>query len=263
MQGGAVCRALLARGHAVRAFVRDPRSSRAAELATLGAELASGDFDQPASVAASAHGCSAIFVLGTPFEAGVDTETRQAIAVVDAAHAAGIPHVVYSSVANANARTGIPHFESKRRVEEHLERSSIPYTIVAPVNFRENFRGAAEEGALAMPLSPQRELQTISAPELGAFVAAIIEAAPAHLRQRIDLGSDATTGVQMAEAIARASGRSLGFVPLEPGTDDGDMTRMWRWFEEVGYSADVAGLRAAFPALPWTTFAGWAAAQRW
>ena len=263
MQGGAVARALLAKGHPVRAFVRDPSGERAQALVGLGAELAQGDFDTPESVAHGARGCHAIFVLGTPFEAGVDTETRQAIAAIDAARSADVAHIVYSSVANADQHTGIPHFESKRRVEEHLERVTRAYTIVAPVNFRENFTGAGRDGIFAMPLPADRALQTISSPEMGAFVAAVVARGQALFGARIDLGSDASTGPQMAAAISHAAHRPIRYNALPLTDDDGDMTRMYRWFDTVGYSADIAKLRSTYPDVAWSTFAGWALQQRW
>ena len=42
--------------------------------------------------------------------------------------AASVEHLVYSSVGGAERHTGIPHFDSKRRVEEHIESLDIPAT---------------------------------------------------------------------------------------------------------------------------------------
>src|SRR3712207_3013064 len=120
-QGGALARVLLERGHDVRAFVRRPDSPEAKELERLGAELARGDFDEPSTLEEAARGTDALFIVATPFEAGMEAETRHGIAAADAAKAAGVSHLVYSSVANADKDTGIPHFDSKRKVDEHIE----------------------------------------------------------------------------------------------------------------------------------------------
>jgi len=52
----------------------------------------------------------------TPFEAGPTAETRQGISAANAAAAAGV-HLVFTSVGSANRQTGVPHFDSKYRVE--------------------------------------------------------------------------------------------------------------------------------------------------
>jgi uncharacterized protein YbjT (DUF2867 family) len=46
--------------------------------------------------------------------------------------------LIYSSVADANKKTGIPDFESKYLVEKHVAGLGISYTISAPVAFMEN-----------------------------------------------------------------------------------------------------------------------------
>jgi uncharacterized protein YbjT (DUF2867 family) len=47
-------------------------------------------------------------------------------------------HLVYSSVVNADKNTGIPHFESKYKVEQYIDKLGIPYTIIGPTFFMEN-----------------------------------------------------------------------------------------------------------------------------
>ena len=77
--------------------------------------------------------------MSTPFEQGAEKETAQGIAIADAAKAAGVAHIVYSSVASADRATGVPHFDSKYVVEQHLQESGVPYTILRPVACMENF----------------------------------------------------------------------------------------------------------------------------
>ena len=79
-----------------------------------------------------------MFLMGNSYEAGTEEETRQGIIAAEAAKSAGVGHLIYSSVADANKKTGIPHFESKYLVEKHVAGLGIPYTISAPVAFMEN-----------------------------------------------------------------------------------------------------------------------------
>ena len=73
-QGGAVARLLLKKGHHVRAFTRKPDSLAAQELKRLGAELATGNFEDRASVERAAKSTDAIFAMSTR-EAGAEVET--------------------------------------------------------------------------------------------------------------------------------------------------------------------------------------------
>jgi uncharacterized protein YbjT (DUF2867 family) len=272
-QGGAVARALLKKGHKVRALTRKPDSQGALELKKLGAELAEGNFDDRDSLVRAMKGVEAVFIMGTPFEAGMDTETRQGIAAVDAAKAAGgIQHVVYTSVAGADQKTGIPHFDSKYRVEEHLVKSGLPYTIIAPVFFQENlvspmFAGSLKsQGAVALALPAKRKLQQIGVEEIGDFGALVLERRDAFLGKRIDIASNELTGEQVANIFSRASGKPLGYfeVPLaQVRSFSEDMAIMFEWFDKVGYSADLAKLRRDYPEVGWRSFEDWARTQDW
>jgi uncharacterized protein YbjT (DUF2867 family) len=270
-QGGAVARALLKKGHKVRALTRKPDSQGALALKQLGAELAVGNFDDKDSLVRAMKGVDAVFIMGTPFEAGMDTETRQGIAAVDAAKAASVPHVVYTSVSDADRKTGIPHFDSKFHVEEHLIKSGLPHTIIAPVFFQENLLGPAfgqglKQGVVAMALPPQRPLQQISVEEIGAFGALVIDRREAFLGKRINVGSNAPTGEQLAEVFSRVSGKPFRYVevPLaQMRAMSEDMALMFEWFDKVGYSADLAALRRDYPEVGWRSFEEWTRAQDW
>jgi uncharacterized protein YbjT (DUF2867 family) len=103
-----------------------------------------------------------MFLMGNSYEAGAEEETRQAIIAAEAAKAAGVGHLIYSSVADANKKTGIPHFESKYLVEKHVAGLGIPYTISAPVAFMENIVapwsiGALRQGTHAFAMPPRQQ----------------------------------------------------------------------------------------------------------
>ena len=136
-QGGAVARALLSRGHRVRALTRKPDSDAARQLMSAGADLVTGDLGDTESVLKAASGVGSVFLMGNVNETGTQEETRQGIIAAEAVKDAGVGHLIYSSVADANKKTGIPHFESKYLVEKHLAGLGIPYTISAPASFME------------------------------------------------------------------------------------------------------------------------------
>ena len=69
-QGGAVARALLAKGQKVRVMTRHPE--KAASLAKAGAEIVQGDLTNQAILQMALRGVHGVFAMSTPFEAGTD-----------------------------------------------------------------------------------------------------------------------------------------------------------------------------------------------
>src|SRR5260370_30016346 len=162
--GGHLVRELLARGHSIRALTRKPDSPAAAALAQRGVTIVTGNFEDQKSLERDARGVDTVFAMSTPFESGAQTETREGINIVRAASTAGATHLVYSSVAGADRASGIPHFDSKFEVEKEIRRSGVPFTIVAPVFFMENFladwlAAGIAKGAIAMASPATRRLQ--------------------------------------------------------------------------------------------------------
>ena len=172
-QGGAVVKALLAKGHRVRGVTRNVNSGKAKRLLQQGVEVVGGDFTDQESLVKAATGVDAIYAMTTPFESGMDAETAQGIAMINAAKEAEVGHLVYSSVGDANQATGIPHFDSKFEVEKVLASSGIPYSISAPVYFMDNLIApwtlpGVVEGTVSAAMPGARKLQQIAVADIGA-----------------------------------------------------------------------------------------------
>jgi uncharacterized protein YbjT (DUF2867 family) len=270
-QGGHLVRELLSRGHSVRALTRKPESPGAAALAKRGVTIVPGDFEDQGSLERAARGVDTIFAMSTPYEGGEKTETREGINIVRAASAVGVSHLVYSSVAGADRATGIPHFDSKFEVEKEIRRSGVPFTIVAPVFFMENFlaeplAAGIAKGAISMALPATRRVQQIAVADIAQFDAIVIERRDSFLGKRIDIASDELTGATAAAAISEASGRHIEYtaLPIDAVRQwNDDLARMFEWFDCVGYDADIVGLRSLYPEIDWHRFSTWAREQDW
>ena len=266
-----MARHLLTRGHRVRALARDPKSPKLEEYRPKGVEIVQGSFDDPASIRRAAHGIDAMFLMGTSFEAGPAAETRQGMAAVDAAKSAGVPWLVYSSVADADRRTGIPHFESKFAVEEHLRGSGLPAAIHAPTAFMENILApfqlpSIKQGKLAMALSPDRRSQMVALDDIGSFVTHLIENPTLFRGKRINTASDELTGAEAARALSEVTRRKIEYqqIPLESlRSQNADYAKMFEWIERSGYTADVDRLHRDYPQVGWHRFRDWAGRQDW
>lgn len=254
-QGSAVARHLLARGFSVRALTRHP--AKAAALQAAGAEVAACDLGDPKSIAQALAGAGGVFSVQTPFEKGVEAEVAQGIALADAARDARVAHFVYSSVGGAGNNTGIPHFESKWEIEQHVRALKLPATILRPVYFMENwmrFQGdSIRQGVIAQPLSQQTLLQQIAVDDIGGIAALAFSQPDQWIGRELDLAGDAPTMHETAEAFSRALGHPVGYMQVSwdqfQQFAGHEMTVMYRWFQDVGYSADIDALRRIYPAL--------------
>jgi uncharacterized protein YbjT (DUF2867 family) len=270
-QGGHLVRELLSRGHSIRALTRKPESAGAAALAARGVTIVAGDFEDQGSLERAARGVDTVFAMSTPFEGGEKTETREGINIVRAAAAVGVSHLVYSSVAGADRSTGIPHFDSKFEVEKEIRRSGVPFTIVAPVFFMENFladwaAAGLAQGSISIAVPATRRLQQIAVADIAQFAALIIERRESFLGKRIEIASDELTLATAAAAISKASGRRIEYtaLPIDAVRQyNEDLARMYEWFDRVGYDADIVGLRSLYPEVDWHRFSIWAREQDW
>ena len=258
-QGGAVATALLTKGQKIRVMTRTP--DKASALAKAGAEVVKGNLTNASDLLAALRGVHGVFAMSTPFEAGMDQEERQGIMMADAAKQAGIAHYVYTSVGSVHRNTGIPHFETKWKVEQHILQIGLPATVLRPVFFMENFTTFSKptaEGILIMPMRPDKKLAMVALRDIGEFGAAAFMRPNDFLGQAIDLAGDELTMPDVAAQLSKVSGRSIQFqgFPLEQAevAMGDDLATMFRWFNEVGYQINVAILKQTF-GIPLTTFA--------
>jgi len=251
-QGGATVEMLLRAGATVRAAVRDPKASKAVALAERGVELAQVDLGSQDSVRALFDGAAAAFAMTTMTgPGGTDEEVANGRVIAHAAELARVPSVVYSSVGGADRDSGVPHFESKRRVEQFLL-DSVPVSFVRPTWFMENLPSKIDrtDGAtrLVLPLAPDVSLQMVSVRTIGAVAAAFL-LSPPHHGSAVEIAGDDLTGEQIAERIAERLSAPTPFVhqPIDD-VEDSDQAAMWHWLNETpAYLADRARTRALDP----------------
>jgi uncharacterized protein YbjT (DUF2867 family) len=269
-QGGATARRLLAGGWPVRALVRDPAAPAAAALAAAGAELARGDFDDSASLPAALDGAAAVF--GVPpvafGPAGPETglEVARGRALIDAAAAAGIEQVVYSTVASASAES--IGSAGKALVEQYLRDHIARPTVLRPVRFMTNYLSTGMmgiegiAGGVHRHLFPAHEpMQVIALEDIAEF-AALAFADPARFAGRtLELAGDQPTPVEAAAAISAATGIPVRYEEItdaEAAAISPLLTETRkRWQSGERWHADIEALRVIHPGL--RTLADWLA----
>jgi uncharacterized protein YbjT (DUF2867 family) len=267
-QGGAVARSLLDRGFHVRALTRDPHKPEAQALDEQGAEVVQGDMDDRSAMDRALEGAYGVFSMQNFWETGYDREVQQGKTVADAAKAASVEHFVYSSVGSAHRQTGIPHFESKAEVEEHVREIGLPYTILRPVFFMQNWEMMREMvlgGTLAQPLDPDKPFQQVAVEDVGAFAAIAFGNPDRWIGREVDLAGDEQTMPEIAKTFGHVMGREVSYyqVPWDQFEEQmgEEFTVNYRWFNDVGYEANIAALRQEYPEL--TTFERYLRSHGW
>ena len=136
------------------------------------------------------------------------------------------------------------------------------YTILRPVFFMENWFGmrtAIEGGALTLPLDPATRLQMVAVDDIGGMVAAAFEHPGKWQERAFEIGADELSMIGLVQALSRAVGRDVEYRQAPWGDFEAqsgpEAVTMYRWFQDVGYSADIPAVRQEYPRL--TSFDRW------
>jgi uncharacterized protein YbjT (DUF2867 family) len=170
--GRPLVRALRARGAAVRALVR--RTNGLPAEWDDGVEPVVADLTEPGSLTAAVDGVEAIYLLTA---VGPRAEEQQRN-LIDAAAKAGRPRVVFQAAIGLGQQSTPVRFFSAHAVGfEDLKASGLPWTVLAPNGFMQNFLDMADSlraGMLAIPTgdSPVSYVDARDVGEVGAKVLA-------------------------------------------------------------------------------------------
>ena len=295
-QGGGLVRAILAdpqSGFAVRALTRDVDTPKARALAALGAEVVAADVDDEASMRrafAGAYGAYCVTFFWDHFSP--EREQKEARIMAAAARAAGLKHVVWSTLEDTRkwvpvsdsrmptlgGKYKVPHFDGKGEIDHVFTDLGVPTTFLLTSFYWDNLihfgmgpvRGADGRLAFALPMG-DRALPGIAAEDIGRCAYGIFKRGAELIGKTVGIAGEHLSGAQMAAALGRAIGeevvhnalspeayRKLGF----PGADDlGNMFQFKRDFnEDFRRPRGVEFSRQLNPALQ--SFDQWLAANK-
>jgi NAD(P)H dehydrogenase (quinone) len=209
--GMAAIAALVRRGQAVRAFVRDER--RAAAASALGAQAIIGDLADAEALASAAEGARAIYHIGPNVSA---SEVAFARAAITAAVKAGVEHVVYHSVLHPQIEA-MPHHWDKLRVEELLLASGLAVTFLRPTAYMQNILAGwptiRDAGIYRIPYPVTTRISLVDLADV-AEAAALVLTTGGHAGAAYDLvGTPALTQDEVAAELGRALGRPVRAEP--------------------------------------------------
>ncbi|MEV4121711.1 NmrA/HSCARG family protein [Micromonospora sp. NPDC049645] len=261
-QGAATAVRLLADGWPVRVLVRDPAVAAVRELAAAGAEPLQGDLDDPGSLSAAMAGAHGVFAV-TPDDLNSEREIRRGQHLADAAAAAGVAHLVFTSVGGAERGTGISYWESKWAIEQHIAALGLPATVLRPVRFMENHAipgswlgGISTDGVLRHLFAPDVPVQLIAVTDIGAFAALAFADPATYLGQAIELAGDELTPEATVRLISRHLGRQVTYQQVAGDGMNLTEDTLRAFTAQRGlWRADIPALRRRHPDL--LDFPGW------
>jgi uncharacterized protein YbjT (DUF2867 family) len=284
-QGGGVARAILSDKNsefAVRALTRDPNSAKAKELAKLGAEVVAGDVDDAESLKRAFQGAYGAYCV-TFFWAhfSVEKEVAEAQRMATAAKAAGLKHVIWSTLEDVRRfvplsdnrmptlkeKYKVPHFDGKGEADHFFTESGVPTTFMLASFYWDNFvhfgmgpkKGPDGKISFTMPLG-EKKLAGIASDDIGKCAYGIFKKGPALAGKSIGVSGEQLTGPQMAAAFSKVLGQPVTFNNISfddyrklgfPGADDlGNMFQFYYDFDtDVNGLRDVARSRELNPSL--------------
>lgn len=274
-QGSAVVRALAKRNEAkastyeILAVTRSASSGKAKELGSLpGVTLLEAEYNpeqifEKAAKNGEVYGVFSVqsaMLLPAHVPKGPPGETALGKELIDVAVKHNVQHLVYTSVDQGGLpKTDIPHFESKRLVEEYLttKTSSLKYSILRPVAFMDNFsNGETLFGRVMNTLFTTvltKPVQVIAAADIGEFAAKAFDDPQTWNGKIFSLAGDEISPQQLQEVYSSVKGkpfpttysflpRLLTYVSKEVGT-------MFRFFNAHGYTASIDEARRLQPGL--------------
>ena len=271
-QGGSVVRHLLERQLTVRALVLRPQSDRAKALAGQGIEIAEGDMDDLASLKKAMVGVHGVYSVQDFFTAGAAREVQQGKNMADAALDAGVQHFVFSSVGGAERKSGIPHFETKWEIENHIRKLGLPATMIRPVGFMENYyipllEGQLLKGRLFDPVRGEKPLQTIASDDIGKFISLAFTEPDHFIGLELEIAGSELTSPEAAEVFSRVLGRRVKVHHLPMTAVRLSMGKEWyqmfTWLNKSGFQADIPTLRRDYPEVLLTSLEEWLRREGW
>ena len=265
-QGGGLAEAILSDpngGFAVRAITRKTDGDKAKALKSKGAEVVKADLDDVESLKkafAGAYGVYAVTNFWEHFSA--EKEKAQAKNVADAAKAAGVKHVIWSTLEDTRKllsaddkrmpmlqeKYRVPHFDAKAEADAYF--AGLPSTCLVTSFYWNNFYTfglgpkKGDDGKLSWTLPMgNAKLAGIGAEDIGAAAYGIFKAGPQYIGKTVGIVGENLSVQQMCDKISKALGtgpiqynavepdayRKFGF----PGADElGNMFQIYRDFEK-------------------------------
>ncbi|KAG4429560.1 hypothetical protein IFR05_014951 [Cadophora sp. M221] len=217
--------------YSLRAVTRDPTSPAATGLAAKGVDVVKADLKDAGSVKKAIMGSYAVFGATNYWEIHCkDGEIEQGKNIADASKAAGVTHLIWSSLPHTTKLTGgtltkLSHFDSKAEVEEYIEKikGDLIATYYRPAGFMTNFKQSINPGPDGAPTyfapldTTKTHFPVIDVKsDTGKYVAGILEAGASANGAHVNGVGEWLTPTQIVETLSKIIGSSVVFKQVPP-----------------------------------------------
>jgi uncharacterized protein YbjT (DUF2867 family) len=266
-QGGGMARAILADaqgGFAARALTRKPESDKAKALAAQGAEVVAADLDDVESLKRAFAGAYGAFCVTNYWELfSPEKELAQAAHMAQAAKAAGLKHVIWSTLEDTRkwvplsdnrmptlmGKYKVPHFDAKGEADDIFVKTGVSVTLLITSFYWDNLvffgmgpkKGPDGKLAITFPMD-DKKLPGIAAEDIGKCAYGIFNRGSEFIGKKVGISGGQLTGAQMAAAMSKALGQEIRYNAVPPvayrkfgfpGADDlGNMFQFKRDFND-------------------------------
>ena len=282
-QGGGVVNALLERGRfGVRVLSRSASSEKARALKEKGVQVVQADLADAASLKDAFAGVHGVFLVTNFWDPATGPEeAHRAKIAIDAAKAAGVDHLVWSTLPNVKQLSGgefeVAHFTGKAMADEHVAEAGFAHhTFVEAPMYFQNFKGMLGPQPLpdgrrgwAVPMDPDlRVIHAGDVNDVGRVVARAFEQPEqAGAGERLAVAPGLTSWAELTSTL-NDQGHDLAVIQVPRDVYDGffegasELREMFQWFAAYTYFGPDAekklnSTRAIYPE-PLTSFAEWA-----
>ncbi|HIK17024.1 MAG TPA: NmrA family NAD(P)-binding protein [Leptolyngbyaceae cyanobacterium M33_DOE_097] len=247
---------------ALRAITRkiDLNRPAHADLQQAGVELVEADLDDVEALKAAFDGVDRVYchAFAGDHAKPEPQELSRAEQLAKIAQSFNIQHFVYNSAGGAERHSGIPHIEQKYKIEQILNQTGLPTTMLRACLFMEEFwkpytRPSILKGTFPFSVQRDKPLHLITTKDLGRVAAYVMQHPTNYLGRAIELAGDVLTPTQMAEAFSHAQGRPVVHQEIPPWIFlllfRKSLYDLIQWYRKHGYEADVEQLNVEFPGL--------------
>ncbi|PZR35170.1 SDR family oxidoreductase [Caulobacter segnis] len=192
-------------GETVVALARDP-----AKAADLGVQARAADYDKPETLAAALVGVDVLLLISSD---AIGQRVDQHRNVIEAAKAAGVKRIAYTSILHADDTPiglGVEH----RATEALIRESGLAYTLLRNSWYLENYAGAIAGALHAGAFVGSAGEGRISAATRADYAdaAAVVLTSDGHEGKTYELaGDEAFTMAELAAETSRQTGRTLPY----------------------------------------------------
>jgi uncharacterized protein YbjT (DUF2867 family) len=218
------------------------------------------------------EGAYGIYSVQNPFIGGPEQEIRQGKNVADVAKDVGVEHLVYASAGTGRKGTGVPSWETKLQIEDHMKALELPLTILRPTAFMELmthkkfFPPVAAWQVMPKLMGSSRRLPWLCTEDLGVIGTRAFGNPHSFVGRDLTLASDVRSLDECRTIYREVIGRNPRRLPMpvwlfkQFGFVGKDLTTMWRWLRTGEVDLDTAPTRAIHPEA--LTVGGWLSKQK-